>query len=337
MNIRKKHISIFLLLYAGLVSSSFAGENGGYAGSFLRMGLGAPSIAQGNATIAALPHAYSFYYNPASMAFLDRKVASLSYSFLPLERRFNYVGFAMALPPAAGMSIGWVNAGDADFPAYNTLGEEYAQNRHSINAFYFSFARKFWNDIAIGLSIKYMWESMNDGGATYDYSSSGIGWDLGVYYQPVDVLTLAVVVQDIGSKLKASTTKIFERGGTTTDFFPVLYRFGARYETLWKWLVINYTFETSSKLQNKHFIGLESRYVLGKEDKNDGRFLALRAGMNNGTFTAGAGMGFKLFSIISHLDYAFVPSIIDEGSSHIFSWQFYFGQKAKPKHKRRRR
>ena len=338
MNMRKKHISVFLLLlYAALVSFSFAGENGGYAGSFLRMGLGAPSIAQGNATIAAVPHAYSFYYNPASIAFLDRKVASLSYSFLPLDRRFNYVGFAMALPPAAGLSLGWINAGDADFPAYNTLGEEYEQNRHSINAFYFSFARKFGDKIAIGLSVKYIWESMNDGGATYDYSSSGVGWDFGVYYKPLDALTLAAVVQDIGSKLKANTTEIFERGGTTTDFFPVLYRFGARYETFWKWLIINYTFETSSKLQNKHFIGLESRYVIGDSDKDNGRFLALRAGMNNGTFTAGAGMGFKLFSIISHLDYAFVPSIIDEGSSHIFSWQFYFGKKAKPKHKRKHR
>ena len=336
MNNQRRTIPIFLfLLFSGLLSASLAGENGGYAGSFLRMGLGAPSIAQGNATIAALPHAYSFYYNPASIAFLDKKVASLSYSFLPLDRRFNYIGFAMPLPPGGGLSIGWINAGDADFPAYNSLGEEYAQNSHSINAAYLSFARTFGAKFAVGVSVKYLWESMNDGGNSYDYSSAGVGWDFGLYYKPVDGLSLAAVVQDVGSKLKANTTEIFERGGTTTDYFPVLYRFGLRYETLWRWLTINYTFETSSKLQNKHFIGLESRYIIGEENKEGSRYLALRVGMNNGTFTAGAGMGFKLFSIISHLDYAFVPSIIDEGSSHIFSWQFYFGKKAKPKRTRR--
>ncbi|HGY54434.1 MAG TPA: hypothetical protein ENK44_01905 [Caldithrix abyssi] len=305
-----------------LFSFASAGENGGYAGSFLRMGLGAPSLAQGNATIAGTPNAYSFYYNPASVAFLDGKVASLSYSFLTLDRRFNYIGFAMPIKPAAGFSLGWINSGNADFPGYNSLGEEYGQISHSLNAVYFSFARKFGKRVSVGLSVKYMWERINDGGVSFDYSSTGVGWDVGIYYRPLDNLTLAVMVQDAGSKFKASTTEIFERGGTTTDYFPALYRAGLRYETFWKWLVINYTFEASSKLQYKHFIGLESRYIIG-EKKDGDKFLALRAGMSNGTFTAGAGMGFQLFKIISHLDYAFVSSVVDEGSSHIFSWQFY--------------
>jgi len=335
-SLKKYTLLVLLLITISLPLSSLAGENGGFAGSFLRIGLGAPSVAQGNATIAGAPNAYSFYYNPASVAFLDGKVASLSYSFMPLDRRFNYVGFAMPLPPAAGLSLGWINSGYADFPGYNSLGEEYAQIEHSINAVYFSFARRFWKNFAIGLSVKYMWEKISDGGVSFDYNSTGVGWDLGLYYRPWDDLTLALVAQDVGSKLKASTTEIFERGGTTTDYFPVLYRMGLRYKTLWEWLTVQYTFEASSKAQYKHFAGLESRYVIG-DNKNSGKFLALRLSMSNGTFTAGAGMGFTLFTIISHLDYAFVPSIVDEGSSHIFSWQFYFGEKVNPDDYRRKK
>jgi len=61
-----------------------------------------------------------------------------------------------------------------------------------------------------------------------------------------------------------------------------------------------------------------------KGDMNDvGDNLSLCFGLNEGEITAGAGMIFNFLGTNNRLDYAFVPSYIDEGSSHIFSWQFF--------------
>ena len=59
---------IFIIIIVFLVSfhfNIFAEGNGGYAGAFLRMGLGAKSIALGNTGIADEPNAYSAFYNAA--------------------------------------------------------------------------------------------------------------------------------------------------------------------------------------------------------------------------------------------------------------------------------
>lgn len=314
-------ISLSLILFT--VLSLQAGQNGGYAGSFLRIGLGARATALGNATIADTPNGYSMYYNPATVGFLDSKTVALSYSFMPLERQFNYIGYAMHVPPGAGLSIGWVNSGDSDFSGYNSLGEQSSTIQHSINALFFNVARRFLDRISVGLSIKYMWENINDGGVDFDYNSSGWGWDLGVHFLLNEDITVAAVVRDLGSKFKANTSEIFELGGTTTDKFPALYMFGGRYKTPLKWLVAHYQFQASSKKDYRHHAGLEARYAMD-ENEASGKFLALRLGLDDSKLRAGAGMGFNLFSLISHLDYAFVPSVIDEGSSHIFSWQFHF-------------
>ena len=81
------------------------------------------------------------------------------------------------------------------------------------------------------------------------------------------------------------------------------------------WLRGIYEFEWSNKSAYKNHFGVEA--VRGKN-------LALRIGLNGGNFAFGAGMDFNILNIGSYLDYAFLPSIIDEGSSHIFSWQFFF-------------
>ena len=71
----------------------------------------------------------------------------------------------------------------------------------------------------------------------------------------------------------------------------------------------------STKADGKHHLGFEALY-----EKN----LAVRAGYNGRTLTFGAGMDFSFLGTVSFLDYVFLPSIIDEGSSHVFSWQVAF-------------
>ena len=298
-----------------LPTIQFASENGGYAGSFLRMGLGARSISMGNTGVAHPMNAYATFYNPALLARAKEYLVGLSYSFLSLDRKYEFISFSMKVPPGAGFSIGWIKSGVEGLESYNSIGEPTGEIYQSANAVYFSFGRSFSDHLSVGVSLKILFEFINDGTEEFDYSSSGVGFDIGVNYKINDDLMLGMLVKDINSKFKANTDKLFDRGGTTIDKFPVTYRFGAFYQTKLHWLKAAYDFEWSDKGLKKHHIGLEALY---------GKNIALRLGFNGDKIVFGGGLDFTIFDTVSYLDYAFVPSVIDEGSSHIFSWQVMF-------------
>ncbi len=308
-----KSVTAFLCIL--LMVPLFADENARLAGSYLRMGLGARSIALGNTGVASPVSAYSLFYNPAILGEIQGRLGGLSYSFLSLDRRHGYISLAIKIPPAAGLSIGWIESGVGDLKSYNSIGQETGEINHSANAIYFSFGRNVIDRLYIGLAAKLLFEYINDGTDEFDYSSNGFGFDIGLLYVINDKLRIGYQIRDIKSQLKANTDQIFERGGTTIDPFPILNKFGAYYETPLSWIRTAYDLEWSNHSQVKHHIGVEAVH---------GRNLALRIGYNGTVMTFGAGMDFKILTIESFLDYAFLPSVVDEGSSHVFSWQLAF-------------
>ncbi len=289
-----------------------AASNGGYAGSFLQLGLGAQSMALGNTGLAGY-NTYSVFYNPALGAKVQGKMAALSYSFMSLDRKFNFVGYSMAIPREAGITVGWINAGVNDIPMVSEIGEITGNVEHSVNAAFFTFGRHFGSKLAVGVTLKLLWESMNFG--TDAYSSNGVGFDFGLLYMVNDNVLLSAAVRDVGSKLKANTADLFEHGGTTIDYFPQKYHFGVRYRTPLPWLRVLYEAELSSQSVFVNHAGIEAAHK---------DLLALRVGLNGSNPTFGAGMGFHFMRFKSKLDYAFIPSLIDEGSSHVFSWLIAF-------------
>ena len=307
-----KKLIVLLLLTSGWVLS---GTNGRFAGSFTRIGIGARSMAMGSTGIASPARSYSFYYNPALSGKQEKKTFSAESNFLSLDRYVNFIGFSMKVPPAAGLSIGWLVSGTGNLYSYNSIGENTGKINQSAHAVYASFARHFSDKFSVGLSIKVLLEYINDGTAGFDYASKGVGGDFGIYYQATENLSFGAVYKDLGSKLSANTEKIFQRGGVTTDNFPRLFGLGAYYHTPLKWLNIAYDVEMSNVGQVKNHLGFEAIH---------GRNLALRLGLNDHQLTAGAGFDFKFLGYISLLDYAFMSSVLDEGSSHLFSWEVYF-------------
>jgi hypothetical protein len=303
---------IFIMVIPLLLTAS---ENGGYAGSFLRMGVGARAISMGNTGVAHPVNAYSAFYNPASFGYIEDHRIGLSYRFLSLDRRFGYISFSMRVPPGAGFSIGWIESGVGNLVSYNSIGEETGDINHSANAVYFSFGRQFTDRLSAGISLKILFEFINDGTDEFDYSANGVGFDFGLLYRVTDKLLIGAQVKDINSKLKANTDQIFDRGGTTIDKFPVTYKLGGFYQTPLEWLNAAYDFEWSNKGLKKHHLGVEAVYSHN---------LALRMGINGKDLVFGAGLDFKVMRTVSYLDYAFIPSVIDEGSSHVFSWQIMF-------------
>ncbi len=309
---KKNLIIVFVVLFFSGLQADI-NNNGGYAGSYLRMGLGARSISLGNTGVADVANGFAHYYNPAILPFLEKKSLTLSYSFMPLDRHTQYVGYNMRVKPAAGLSFGWIESGVGDLQGTNSIGEFTGEINHSLHGIYFSFGRRFSERLNLGLTIKLVMEYLSDN--SFDYSSSGVGFNFGGYYTISDDLSIGAAIYDINTTLQANTEDIFTYGGKTTDHFPFLYRIGARYVTPLKWLRVQYDFEGSQKGGVAHHVGVEALH---------GDNLALRAGFNGDHFVAGAGMDFKLYKFVSFIDYAFTPSVIDEGSTHIFSWQIFF-------------
>ncbi|KAA3608810.1 MAG: hypothetical protein D8M58_18920 [Calditrichaeota bacterium] len=316
-----KKVILFLFLS---ISFTFAGENAGLAGSFTRLGLGARAIAMGNTGVAAPARGYSFYYNPALSGMQEQKVFTNSYNFLSQDRHIYFLGFSMKVPPGAGLSVGWLKSGTSDIPSHNSIGNNTGEVNHHAHGVYASFSRQFSERFSVGLTIKALFEFINDGTKDFDYESKGVGGDIGVFYKASEDISVGLVYKDIGSKLKANTEKLFELGGTTIDDFPKLIRAGVFYKTPFEGINFAYDFEISSTEEYSNHIGFETIH---------GRNLALRLGLieflgedtkRDIQFVAGAGFDFKLYTFHSNLDYAFIGPKFDEGSSHLFSWEIYF-------------
>ena len=314
-----------LLLLSGL---AFAEGNGGFAGSFLRIGLGARALGMGNAQVAGAANGFGMFYNPAGLPRLQNRLFSLSYSFLSLDRRFNYIGISSPLPPFAGISVGWIYSGVTNLRSYNSRGEDTGELSNGLNAVYFSFGVSLIQMIqqsgqlkgarpdliSIGLSVKYLRESIDDH-AEFNYVGSGLGADLGVMVTPTGNFSFGYQIKDINSKLRSNTNNIFDRGSIRENRFPLVQKAGIWYRTPYKGIALAYDFEWSDAGQEKHHLGAEfsTRGAVG------------RVGYDNDHLTLGGGLDFRVYHHVKLLlDYAFVDSAIDEGVSHVFSWQFIF-------------
>jgi len=321
-------ITLFLFTIVSSSSQIFADGNGGFAGGFLRVGLGARALGMGNAQVATADNGFGSYYNAASLPYVKRPVVSLSYSFMSLDRRFNYLGFSMPLEPVAGFSVGWIYSGVGDIRAYNSRGDDVGAIDHGIHGLSFGFGFQFVkmiqqsgqllnlpeNFLNIGIQMKYVREGLDDN-ADFSYVGKGFGFDIGILLNPFRFLSLGYQVKDLGSKLESDTNNIFDRGTVLENKFPIIQRAGFYYQTPLSLFYVAYDFEWSDAGDNKNHVGLEFR--------TNGE--ALRLGYDDNHFTFGAGLNIGVSKKLDFvLDYAFVNSVVNEGTSHVFSWQFYF-------------
>lgn len=321
--------SFLILLTLLLINADLLAEgNGGFAGAFLRVGLGARALAMGNAQVANPQNAYGGYYNPAGVPHLQKMTFAISYSAMSLDRRFNYVGLATPVRPFGGLSAGWIYSGVGNIRAYDSRGEDVGEIDHGLHAIYFSFGLKILTMlqeegklkgispdlITIGLSMKYLRETLDDN-AEFDYVGKGFGVDFGVLIKPHQKLSLGYQLKDLNSKLKSNTNNIFERGSSLENKFPITQKAGLFYRTPLEWASLAYDFEWSDAGQEKHHIGAELT----------SRIASARFGYDNDHFTLGGGLEFRAVKkIYMTLDYAFLDDVEDEGVSHVFSWQFLF-------------
>ncbi|MFA6617680.1 MAG: hypothetical protein WCT23_01235 [Candidatus Neomarinimicrobiota bacterium] len=306
----KNIYKIFLTIV--LVNLVFAqNEAGGMAGAYLRMPADARAAAMGNSATTFSNDVNANIANPANIPSIETRQFASSFQFLSLDRSYQSLSYGVNLPPSAGMSISWVHAGVDDIVGRTYANEPSSTYSWSQNAFIIGFGMAVVDWLSIGVSAKVLSEQLANS------SSSGFSADIGLKINPIEDLSLAIVAKDVTGKSTwdISQESFVDYQTRRVDRFPLAFHFGASYMLLDKVLFTG-VYKYSAQIEPSWHLGVEGKIA---------NMLYLRGGLDNGAVTFGLGTSYKVWQNIStRMDYAFLPGMVDQGGSHLFTWLFFF-------------
>ncbi|HOX85257.1 MAG TPA: PorV/PorQ family protein [bacterium] len=294
----KKYLIAFVLVTA---SSAAAAGRSGLA--FLKISTDARSAAMGSAAVAGGTDAATVFWNPAGLACLTKRQATLSYSHwiqdidhsvaaFAMPTRFGHFGLSAILTEVPGLER-------RDSASAVPLAEFSAQD-FTIGLAY---ARKF-SHLSFGIQAKYLYEKI------HVESADGFAVDMGVRYLPqIEGLAFAASMQNLGWIDELSNERID---------LPRIGRVGVTYSpggmNGFRWALA---------LDFVKIVDEESHVHAGAEVQLM-EVLFLRTGYGTGydekSWSAGLGLGWGA----ARVDYAYVPFSSDLGSAQQFSLTVLF-------------
>lgn len=325
---------VFFLLQLPLLSQPQFSKINSAAGSFSRLGFGPRGVAMGNSISAVKEGNLVAYYNPAASVFQDDNSFHVSYSFLSLDRKLNFINFTRRFDfyskkdtsedrkPAstAGLSIGLINSGVDRIDARDAHGFKRDELSTSENQVFLAVAIKFSQKFAAGLDVKFYYYKLYE-----DITSNGLGFDLGFVYSWSENLSFSFVLTDVNSKYRWDTSPVYKLEGTTTENkFPVGKRIGVAYKQP-DWNLL-----TTAEV---YFDNLDTRFIRAGLEYNLIDNLFLRGGIDNIYLSNSdeplrPSLGFSFSrdfaSIVAGIDYAFVIEPYSPGDRHIVGLNIRF-------------
>lgn len=309
---KKIFLSMFFL-FASLATINSQTVIGKYAGEFLAIGVGGRALAMGGSQTAIVNDVTAGYWNPAGLAKIDYPQVSLMH-----EEHFgnlvNYNYGAVAIPYESDMSFGLsiIRLSVDGIPdTRNALEDvngdgvlyinddrlDYSKITEFSNtdwAFYFTFAKRHSENFYWGANVKIIKRDLAE------YSATGIGFDIGAYYQPIEKLHLGANIQDV------TTTLVAWSSGRNELITPTA-KIGAAYELELLGGKILPAVDLDIRFENRKFasmfnIGPVSFDAHTGFEYNYKNIFAVRAGYNDvKQFTVGAGIYLPKLTI----DYSF--------------------------------
>ncbi len=196
------------------------------AGAFSRLGFGARGMAMSNALIADVGGNTSPYYNPALAPYATRQNLQASVAFLTFDRELQFLQFASALPPSAGVAAGLIHAGVSNIDGRSNSGYHTENLSTDEYAIFLAFGLKLGQRASIGLGLQVF---------RADYLAdlepvNSAGLDVGITLQVTKALRLGFVADDLLAKYLWDTSGVLSSGGkSTSDKFPTRLRLGGTY------------------------------------------------------------------------------------------------------------
>ena len=324
-----KSICLLIGLILGAVGNVLSVEaDGGYAGAFLQMPIGARPTGMGGAYLALSNDAAGALFNPAGLNTLAKPLFGTSYRAMSLDRKMGYAAMIFPTRGQSAVGINWLYAGSGSVEVRRSDNPtlqvgEISQNSHLFGVL---FAKRFSDVVAVGTKLSYFhstFAGMKAYSVSFDFG--------GMFYlsemvsrekRPnmfIQDLQVGVVVKNIAAKLPWNTEKYdysssdfaFEQD----DKVPVEAGLGISGRLINKKLILAADTRKTEKQHFRLYTGAE--YYVTPE-------LALRTGLGDKRFTAGAGFMFRFADRTLAIDYAYSSDKVDEGSDHIFSFDLLF-------------
>ncbi|MDH3892897.1 MAG: PorV/PorQ family protein [candidate division Zixibacteria bacterium] len=329
----KTKTTIFLTLLAVLTCGSLyaADGDGGYAGAFYQVPIGARPTAMGGAYRAISDDGAAPLYNPAGLAGLKTSLFSSSYRLMKLDRQVGYVTLMFPAKGNSALGLHWRYAGSGAVDVRNAdgdkLGREISMNSHD---FAVVFAKRFAGPFAAGVKMYYLHSGFAD------MKAFSVGFDAGFMLHMDHLLhergeSEGSAVRDIqlGLTLKYFEAKYIWKNEEYVFRYIDGSSFGTEQEDK---IPVEIGLGTSARLRDGRLLlagDLVKNSKQGVAVHLGGEYIvkpefALRGGFSDGRFTVGTGYIFNLSDRVLGIDYAFSTDRADEGSEHVFSFELKF-------------
>jgi len=310
----KKILRLFLLsvLILGMEWQFVRGDNYyGMPNDYLQYGAGARSLAMGGAYVALADEASAPYWNPAALTQIDEHQFLSMYAPFFEKTSYNYLSYVHPLGRLGNVGISNVLLHSGGYEEVGYAGEVIGTNKSIFkNTVIISYANRLQRRISVGASLKMVHEGV------MDYSGNGQGIDLGILYQPLDVLNIGLTLQNV---LEPKVTLRDE-----PDIYKMNLKAGVALNAFFRRL--NLTLDVNSLADEKAYFCAGLEISPWERATSSLSRVDLRLGCNHlETFTCGIGLKIKLFS----LDYGF--SSHDLGNLHKFGLTFGWGNIYKAK------
>lgn len=321
----KKLLLSLVILSVCASHVSAADGDGGYAGSFLQVPLGARPTAMGGAYVGLSDDASGIMYNPAGLAGIPYREFSSSYRVMTQGRKLGYASVILPIQGMATLGLQWLYAGSGSVAERDRdgalVGRDLSQNTHQ---FGITFSKRFEPWIGIGANINYLNSKVSK------ISSNTIGFDFGGMIFLTDLVDrekrdkffaqdarVGVVVRNITKQFRWNSEKYLlayttdGNGFEQVDKFPLEVGLGASARFVERKLLVTADAVKNEKQSFKGRFGAE--YEIRPE-------FCVRAGYSVYGLAAGAGFLYNLNPRQTiAVDYAFSSGRVSEGSEHLFS------------------
>jgi hypothetical protein len=205
-----------------MASSAVAGTGvAKYAGEFISLGVGGRALGMGGAFVALANDVTAGYWNPAGLSHMiypqitfmhDEQFGSLvnyDYGAVAMPLGFNSsIGVSIirlgvddiANTQNAGVDGNGNPASDPYLPGFRIDPSRVTYFNAADWAFYLTYSKKHSEVFSYGANVKIIRRELGDNSAT------GIGFDIGVWYAPLEGLVLGANLQDVTTTFMAWNT-----------------------------------------------------------------------------------------------------------------------------------
>lgn len=332
---------IFLITLISFLNENTKAQvfSGTTSAQFLKIELGAKSVAMGGAFVSQANDASALYWNPAGIAKLKANAATFSHTDWLAETNLDFAGVIIQLNDQHSLGLSYTTLTMSDMPVRTELypegtGEMFSASDYALGLTY---GMNVSNQFSIGFTAKYVGQNI------WHMQSSTIAFDIGILYATdIQGLQLGMSVSNVGSKMRFDGKDNFvhydynpsEYGGNDKIFadlkmdewdLPLLFRVGMSMKMV-NTELHNFTISVDANHPNDYneYLNFGCEYGFRERIFFRGGYKSLFKNESEEGFAAGLGLVYYFTETVPiKLDYAFA----DFGrlkSVHRFSVEFNF-------------